>query len=47
MAARSRNEDLAILEDLEDRADEEAVRLARAETETVPYEEVRRKARLV
>lgn len=40
-------EDLELLEDLEDRLDVEAVRAAREEPGTVPYEEVRRKAGLV
>jgi prevent-host-death family protein len=39
-------EDLAYLEALEDKADEEAVRKARRETGTIPFEEVRRKAGL-
>ena len=39
-------EDLSFLESLEDRLDIEAVRLARQEAETIPYEEVRRKAGL-
>lgn len=39
-------EDLALLEDLEDRADLEAVRLARQEPGEIPFEEVRRKAGL-
>jgi len=39
-------EDLELLEDLEDRLDLEAVRAAREEPGTVPYEEVRRKAEL-
>ncbi|MCR4341557.1 MAG: type II toxin-antitoxin system Phd/YefM family antitoxin [Gemmatimonadaceae bacterium] len=40
-------EDLELLEELEDRLDVEAVRVAREEPETVPYEEVRLKAGLV
>ena len=39
-------EDLELLEDLEDRLDVEAVRAAREEAGTVPYEEIRRKAGL-
>jgi prevent-host-death family protein len=39
-------EDLELLEDLEDRLDIAAVRAARKESGTVPYEEVRRKAGL-
>jgi prevent-host-death family protein len=39
-------EDLAYLEALEDKADAEAVRKARRETGTIPFEEVRRQAGL-
>ena len=39
-------EDLQLLEDLEDRLDEAAVRAAREEPGSVPYEEVRQKAGL-
>jgi antitoxin (DNA-binding transcriptional repressor) of toxin-antitoxin stability system len=39
-------DDLALLEDLENRLDVEAARAARKEPGTVPYEEVRRKAGL-
>jgi prevent-host-death family protein len=39
-------EDLSLLELLENRADIQAVRRARRERGTVPYEEVRRKAGL-
>lgn len=39
-------EDLALLEQLEDRFDVEAVRAAREEHGNVPYEDVRRKAGL-
>jgi prevent-host-death family protein len=40
-------EDLELLEALEDRLDVDAVRAARDEPGTVPYEEVRRRAGLV
>jgi prevent-host-death family protein len=40
-------EDLSLLELLENRADIQAVRRARRERGTVPYEEVRRKAGLL
>jgi prevent-host-death family protein len=40
-------EDLELLEVFEDRLDMEAVRAAREEPGSVPYEEVRRKAGLV
>lgn len=39
-------EDLELLEELEDRLDVDALRAARDEPGTVPYEEVRRKAGL-
>ncbi len=40
-------DDLALLEDLEDRADVEAIRLARQEPGEIPFEEVCQKAALV